>query len=112
MITPLEKLAAEVRHLTDRLPRHKSSRSEASSRAAKTRWSDPEYRALQSSLRKGRTFPRQAESIKRWWSNPENRANAIASFHKSEKRKASIIKAREALKQKRLDSKLQQLKVI
>lgn len=71
MITPLEKLAAEVRHLTDRLPRHKSSRSEASSRAAKTRWSNPSYQAFQKTHRVGKKFPKQGQTLKKRWSDPK-----------------------------------------
>lgn len=79
MTNSIQQLADELRHVTSTIPREDSSRSEAGSRAAKTRWSDPNYVAYQKGHRKGRTFPKQAETLKSRWAEPEFKQMMIES---------------------------------
>jgi hypothetical protein len=77
MISEIEQLANDVRHLTAPMLPVASNRSEACSRAAKTRWQNPAYRAYQKSLRRTRHFPEQAETLRKRWADPAFRAMMI-----------------------------------
>lgn len=98
----LETIADQARYEVARLmacqPEKKTEgrkRSEAGTRAALTRWSNPEYRAMQSRLRLGRKFPRQAASLSRRWKDPDFKSKIVTAMKASPKIQASIARARE-----------------
>lgn len=106
MTSALESLASDPEVQADLMrlresqpkptPRQPKPKREDLRQAAIKRWMNPKYRAYQAKLRKGRKFPKQGESLKRRWADPEHKERIVAAMKRSRKMRSNLIKARAA----------------